>query len=237
MSEAASDSSQAIRLRLKLRHPNCWVLDVVRSVDVGLLGYGIFTRRDGRATTRYTIYGDDSETIEQGLRAIRDHPSVHGVVEMTTGYRRLETPTPGNASRELLVEHEAATQIADAFTSRGFTYGSPCDTHGDEETWVLYANMDKATIQERLDEIREARNAEITIDSITEAEPAVQFDPIPVDRLSHRQREVFQLARQRGYYRRPKEVTSEELASELGITTSTLHEHLHKAEEKILDQG
>jgi hypothetical protein len=30
-------------------------------------------------------------------------------------------------------------------------------------------------------------------------------------------------------------VTAGDLAEELGITTSTFHEHLHKAEEKLLD--
>jgi predicted DNA binding protein len=30
-------------------------------------------------------------------------------------------------------------------------------------------------------------------------------------------------------------VTANELAAELGVTTSTVHEHLHKAEAKLLD--
>ena len=54
-------------------------------------------------------------------------------------------------------------------------------------------------------------------------------------RLSPRQREVFQLARQRGYYTRPKRATARDLAAELDVTTSTVHEHLHKAEQKLLD--
>ena len=58
---------------------------------------------------------------------------------------------------------------------------------------------------------------------------------LPLSRLSPRQREVFQLARQSGYYAHPKAATASDLADELGVTTSTVHEHLHKAEQKLLD--
>jgi predicted DNA binding protein len=58
-----------------------------------------------------------------------------------------------------------------------------------------------------------------------------------LSRLSPRQREVFQLARTSGYYRQPKRATATDLASMLGITTSTFHEHLHRAEEKLLDRS
>ena len=235
MSAAEAGSDEAIQLRLDLWHPGCWVLDVVGEVDIGLLGYGIFTRDDGRATTRYTVYGDDRATIEAGIDLIRGHPSVYDVVPMTSGYRRLHGPSPGNARSELLVEHDGTTQISDAFTSRGFTYAAPCDTYGDSESWTLFANADRGTVRDRLDEIRNRRNARITVESISVANRPVEDDPLPIDRLSHRQREVFQAARKHGYYRHPTEMSAGELAGDLGITTSTFHEHLHKAEEKLLD--
>jgi DNA-directed RNA polymerase specialized sigma24 family protein len=59
--------------------------------------------------------------------------------------------------------------------------------------------------------------------------------PTTIDTGSTRQREVLELARRRGYYAHPREVMANELAAELGVTTSTVHEHLHKAEAKLLD--
>jgi predicted DNA binding protein len=50
---------------------------------------------------------------------------------------------------------------------------------------------------------------------------------LPLSRLSARQREVFQLARQRGYYAHPKTATAADLAEELDVTILTIHEHLH----------
>jgi predicted DNA binding protein len=147
---------------------------------------------------------------------------------------RTPTHSPGNVTRELLIENDATTQISDAFTSRGFTYGAPGDIYDGTEHWTLFAQMDRETVHGRLEEIRAAERADITVVSISSPR-RVEEDPLPVDRLSHRQREIFQLARTRGYYRRPKTTTARELAEELDITTSTFHEHLHKAEEKLLD--
>jgi hypothetical protein len=235
MEQVTTRRENGIKLRLTLWHPGCWVLDVAGQSDVGLLGHGIFTRDDGRATTRYTIYGDDTEAVEEGLDLIREHEAVYSVVEMTSGYRRMSASIPGNATRELIVEHDGTTQISDAFTSRGFTHAAPCDTHGDSESWTLFANADRETVKQRLAEIEAERNAEITIESIAPAGETTGDDSLPIDSLSHRQREVFQLARTMGYYTRPRGASASDVAAELGVTTSTFHEHLHKAEEKLLD--
>lgn len=237
MSDTDSERESALLLTLSLWHPGCWVLDVSERLDVGLLGYGIYPRDDGRATTRYTLYGDDRATVEEALTTIRDHPAVDAVSPMVDGYRRTDTARPGNATRDLLVEHDATTQISDAFTSRGFTYAAPCDTSGGRERWRLYVTADRDVVRARLDEIRTTEDAEIEVESISPVSRARRTDPLPIDRLSHRQREVFQLSRSRGYYRHPAATTARELAAELGITTSTFHEHLHKAEEKLLDRS
>jgi hypothetical protein len=235
MERPATQRDSAIKLSLTLWHPGCWVLDVAGMSDVGLLGYGVFMRDDGRATTRYTVYGDDRESVEEGIHLIREHEAVYSVVEMTSGYRRMNASVPGNATRELLVEHDGTTQISEAFTSRGFTHAAPCDTHGDSESWTLFTNADRETVRERLAEIEAERDAEIRIESISPAGETTEDDPLPTDSLSHRQREVFRLARTMGYYRRPREASAGDVAAALDVTTSTFHEHLHKAEEKLLD--
>ena len=232
---ATVEPEGALRLTLHVWHPGCWVLDVTEEIEVGLLGYGIYTRKDGRATTHYTVYADKQAAIERAFSSIREHPSVYLVSEMTHGYRQQNTPAPGNATRDLLVEHDGTTQISESFISRGFAYAAPADAYGESERWTVLSNDDRGTIQVRLDEIREQEDAEITIESVVPANRVARTDSLPIDRLSHRQREVFQLARKRGYYRQPKETTAGELAAELDVTTSTFHEHLHKAEEKLLD--
>lgn len=235
MNAVESNSGEALLVRLRLWHPGCWVLNVTDCVDVGLLGYGVFKRENDRGTTRYTLYGDTQDEIEEGLTAIRGRSAVYDVIPMTGGFHRQHEPSPGNVTRELLVEHDASTQIASAFTSRGFVYAAPCDTRTNEERWTLYVNTDRETVHARIEEIEHDRDASISVESITTVAQSIGGDPLPTDRLSHRQREVFQLARRRGYYQYPKTTSAAELAEELGVTTSTVHEHLQKAEQKILD--
>jgi predicted DNA binding protein len=52
--------------------------------------------------------------------------------------------------------------------------------------------------------------------------------------LSARQREVFELARARGYYEWPRAVSATDLAEEVGVAKATVLEHLRKAEAKLL---
>lgn len=53
--------------------------------------------------------------------------------------------------------------------------------------------------------------------------------------LTERQREVLQAAYLSGFFGWPRESTGEEIAASLGITPSTLHQHLRVAERKLLD--
>lgn len=226
---------ETLQLTLEVWHPGCWVLDITKQIDVGMLGYVSYTRDDGPATTNYRLYSDAQEHIEEALAMIRDHPSVYSVSKMAHGYRRGNESAPGNATRDLLVEHDGTTQISEAFTSRGFALAVAADAYGETERWTVLSNKNREAIQIALDEIREAKEAEITVESIVLADHAGGADSFPLDQLSHRQREVFQLARRKGYYQHPKATSAGELAAELGIATSTFHEHLHKAEHKILD--
>lgn len=53
--------------------------------------------------------------------------------------------------------------------------------------------------------------------------------------LTERQREVLQAAYLSGFFGWPRERTGEEIAVSLGITPSTLHQHLRVGERKLLD--
>lgn len=54
------------------------------------------------------------------------------------------------------------------------------------------------------------------------------------EQLTDRQREVLTTAYEAGYYGWPREITGEELAEELGISPPTLHQHLRRAEQKLV---
>lgn len=58
----------------------------------------------------------------------------------------------------------------------------------------------------------------------------------PLDTLIGRQRDVVMTAYEMGYFEVPREVTSEEIASELAIDASTVTEHLQRAKRNLLAQ-
>jgi hypothetical protein len=56
----------------------------------------------------------------------------------------------------------------------------------------------------------------------------------PLDDLTSRQREVIETAWEMGYYEVPKEVSADDIAAELHLDSSTVNEHLQRAERNLL---
>lgn len=58
----------------------------------------------------------------------------------------------------------------------------------------------------------------------------------PLDELTARQREVLETAWEMGYYEVPKAVSADDIAAEMGLDSSTVNEHLQRAERNLLGQ-
>lgn len=56
----------------------------------------------------------------------------------------------------------------------------------------------------------------------------------PLDQLTDRQREVIQTAYDMGYYQVPREVSTEDISTKLDLDSSTVAEHLQRAERNLL---
>lgn len=228
-------TGNALRVELAVRHPECWIIEVSSETDAGILGRGVYHTDDRRANSHVTLFGDRQAALGEAVDVARASGHTFSVTEMTHD-REHEVPVaPGKPRRELLVEHDPTKQVSDAFMSRGFVYGAPVDIRNGVEHWTLLTHNDRQTIQTALDEVQDLEAATVELVGISEVDSRAGAGTLPLSRLSSGQREVFQLARRRGYYSHPKEATAADLAAELDVTTSTVHEHLHKAEGKLLD--
>lgn len=221
---------------LEVWHPGCWTIEATETVDVGILGRVVAHDTGSRSTALVTLYADSRRELDDAIETVRTAPTVHGAREVprtTPG----SGPRPGNATADLLIDHEASSQISGAFLTRDFVHARPVDTRDGSEQWVLLTRRPRSDVYDALDSITRAHDADISVTAISRATNATDGNAFSLASLSPRQREVFELARARGYYEWPKEVTGTELAAELDIATATLHEHLHKAEAKLLGNG
>lgn len=229
------ETGSALRVDLAVRHPGCWIIELSSETEVGVLGRGVYHTGDRRANSHVTLVGDRKSTLDEAVEVARASGHTFSVAELSHSRDHSAPVESGNARQELLVEHDPTKQVSDAFTARGFVYGAPVDIRDGVEHWTLLTDNDRHAIETALDEIRDREAAKIELVGVSEVQARPESGELPLSRLSPRQREVFQLARRNGYYAHPKAATASDLADELGVTTSTIHEHLHKAEQKLLD--
>lgn len=232
VSEQTGEPRTGSRLTLDIWHPDCWTLEVTDANDGGLLGHGVYTKADA-ATGRFTAYATSTTSLDTLCDAIDTSSLTTSVWEMDHRYgEQAGSSVPASVTRGLLVEYDAAKTINDALCSRGFIPDKPVRMAGGREYWTVVVTARRTEVTERLDDVRSEMDAEIRVQRI--AGGGASTGVFPTDSLSARQRETFELARERGYYTWPRGVSANDLATELGVSKATLLEHLRKAEAKLL---
>ncbi|WP_135852299.1 helix-turn-helix domain-containing protein [Halorussus salinus] len=230
----ARDTTGGLRLTLDIWHPDCWTLEVTDRTAGGLLGHGVH-RIDGMANGRFTAYGDSTAEVDELVAEIRASSLTDSVWETADPHADADTQVPGSASRGIVVRYDMAKSINDALVSRGFIPDEPVRMYDGREYWTVIVNESRTGVHERIDAVRDEMDADVAVELITA--PSAGSGMFRTDALSARQREVFELARQRGYYTWPREVSATELADDLEISKATLLEHLRKAEVKLLGEA
>lgn len=221
-------------LTLSIWHPGCWTLEVTEHANGGLFGHGVYPV-DGKVKGRFTVYADSDEALEALTAAIEASPHTDTVWRLDASYDfASRLPTPGNATQSVVVEYDEGTSINDALVSNGFIPDKAVWIHDGREFWTVVIDEDREQIKARLEEVRETMDAEIDIQHIV-SDNRESGGVLRQDILSERQRDVFELARERGYYEWPREVNATELAAELDLSKATVLEHLRKAESRLFD--
>jgi hypothetical protein len=227
------------RLTLDLWHPNCWALEATSEYPGGILAHAIYdapTAADDTVNGLFTVYGDSSAEVETLLDHIRDSRLTGEVQELKARFgRSSRSISPGNAAREFFLEYDPQDMICPKLVRQGFVHSAPCRIEGGREYWqVVYAG-ERERIEPKLDVIREEEGADIDVARIASSGSPDSERERRLDTLTPSQREVFDLARDRGYYEWPRGVSTRDLADELDVSKTTLLEHLRKAEAKLLD--
>jgi len=228
------DTTGGLRLTLDIWHPDCWTLEVTDRTAGGLLGHGVH-RIDGMANGRFTAYGDSTAEVDELVEEIRASDLTESVWATADPHADADTQVPGTASRGIVVRYDMAKSINDALVSRGFIPDEPVRMYDGREYWTVIVDESRNGVDDRIDAVRDEMDADVAVELITA--PSAGSGMFRTDSLSARQREVFELARQRGYYTWPREVSATELADDLDLSKATLLEHLRKAEVKLLGEA
>ncbi|WP_439025836.1 helix-turn-helix domain-containing protein [Haloarchaeobius sp. DT45] len=111
------------------------------------------------------------------------------------------------------------------------------DVHAREESlFVTFHAPDMETLQDVVGDLRGAYPS-LDVQRLLRSEgDATDENLVFVDRgeLTTRQQEVLETAHEMGYFEHPKRANGGEVADELGISRSTLSEHLAAAQSKLL---
>jgi hypothetical protein len=231
--------SGGTRLTLDLWHPNCWAIEATSECPGGILAHAIYDAPAAAAETvngLFTAYGDSADEVEILLDHIRDSRLTGGVQELKARFGQSGRDiAPGNAAREFFLEYDPSDMICPKLVRQGFVHSAPCRIEDGREYWqVVYAG-ERDRIEPKLDVIRDEEDADIDVARIASSGSARSERTRRLDTLTPSQREVFDLARERGYYEWPRGTSTREMADELGVSKTTLLEHLRKAEAKLLD--
>ncbi|WP_251330888.1 helix-turn-helix domain-containing protein [Haloplanus pelagicus] len=228
-----STTSGSSQLKLKLRHPNCWMTEVTAAVDGRLLVNAVYTG-DGNVTAHVVVHADTTAAVDDLVSAARRSTHTDSVTEMEPRDEfGLASRPVGKATRGLLVEFDPADSIHDAIVSRGYLPQEPLRIRDGYEYWTVAVDKRRDRMQADLDAIASENDAEITVRRVATKGSIADADA-DLPALSDRQREVFELARARGYYEWPRAVSATDLAEEVGVAKATVLEHLRKAEAKLL---
>ncbi|GAB6877833.1 hypothetical protein JCM17823_01070 [Halorubrum gandharaense] len=238
---AAMEEWSGTRLTLDLWHPNCWAIEATGRTDGGVLAHAIYNspKADGEAPNSvnglFTAFGDTNEEVEALLDAIRESDHAGEVLELQERFGRARD-APGNVVREFFLEYDPADMVCPTLLEHGFVHSAPVRIENGREEWQACFVGERTEIRDALDGVEEASGAEVTVESMSSSGYAGRSArKHRLDTLTTTQRDVYEHAREAGYYEWPRGTSTRELADDLDVSKTTLLEHLRKAESKLLD--
>ncbi|TKX82142.1 transcriptional regulator [Halorubrum sp. SD626R] len=238
---AGADGWSGTRLTLDLWHPNCWAIEATSRTDGGVLAHAIYNspRTDADAPNSvnglFTAFADTNDEVEALLDAIRDSDRAGNLLELQERFGRARD-APGNVVREFFLEYDPADMVCPTLLEHGFVHSAPVRIEGGREEWQVCFVGERTEIREALDAVQADSGAEVTVESMSSSGYAGQTPREQrLDTLTPTQRDVYEHARDAGYYEWPRQASTRELADDMGVSKTTLLEHLRKAESKLLD--
>ncbi|MFC7019782.1 MULTISPECIES: helix-turn-helix domain-containing protein [Haloarcula] len=228
------------RLTLDLWHPNCWAIEATEQVGGGVLAHAVYnspaTSEAGVSSVNglFTAFGDSEDEVDRLLQTISESSRAGELQELQERFGR-QRNAPGNVVREFFLEYDPADMVCPTLLEHGFVHSAPVRIEDGREEWQVCFAGERSRIEPALDDVESAAGADVDVASITTSDSPLSAREGRLDSLTAAQRDVFEHARESGYYEWPRATSTRELAADLDVSKTTLLEHLRKAEAKLLD--
>lgn len=218
---------QMYRAFINVAHHGCPNSDVTREFpDIRLKSIS-GARTEAACKKQLLKIKSETTAIEEFAEQYR----AHDIVEELTVFPHRDTDKVAHLSTA--IDYTDLASVSSILSEHGAYRGhSTLATKGGEKWWLFFEAHDVLG-----DVITELQAQGSDVDVLRKEEISLydhQNPQSPLNELTPRQREVFFVALDYDYFSLDEDVTLEELAAELDLSTSSVWEHLSRAKEKIL---
>ncbi|MFB6116978.1 bacterio-opsin activator domain-containing protein [Halosegnis sp.] len=169
----------------------------------------------------YYVSVEDAAT-EETLTRVEDAAASARLIAAASDASLLEVTADGNSFPGAFIAQGANVT---ALRAAGGTVELTCETAPSADVRALVEGVRESYPGTRLLAKREVERAVRT---------PTEFQQALAERLTDKQRSVLQAAYHAGYFDWPRGSTAEELADSIGVSSPTLHNHLRRAQRKLL---
>jgi len=214
---------------LSVRYEGDWTAEL-EQYDV----FGEFLASTFRNREYIGIMSIETNDLEASIDVIRDHGMTRSV-EVVERY----SPQPGDRMAATLFIQGRLSEFSPLQTLmyEGFLPLGPTTLEDGRECFDLLLSdreeLSKAV--ELLEEFGAVTVNRISREFSRQVLPSAAGWQELLSSFPSRQREILNVAFERGYYDIPRETTLEEIADEIGITKTTASNHLRKAERRVIE--
>lgn len=219
--------AQMYRALLNVAHHGCPNSDVTREFpDVRIKSIS-----GARTETAFKKQLLKVETGSTPLDEFVDQYRDHDIVEDLTVFPHHDTDNVAHLSTS--IDYTKLASVSSILARHGAYRGhSTMAMRGNEKWWLFFEAHDVLG-----NVITDLQSQGSNVEVLSKEKLSLhnhQNPQSPLTDLTARQREVFFLAMEHDYFSLDADVTLEELAAELDLSTSSVWEHLSRAKEKIL---
>ncbi len=202
------------KLTLRVRHDHCWASEI----STAFPQYQLYLRNtvpiDKRSMDILHIRSPRTDDFDGIIPFLEEHSTIE----------RVEVLDRTSLTLTLLVSGRSEQSIIRTISDANAFILKPVHLTVGEEVWTIgLAQRDAA--KEIVDNLMTV--GKVDVSSLTR-------DEFQTLKLTKSQRSAIDLANAMGYYEFPRKASPAEVAKKLGVSKSTLLEHLHKAESRVI---